>query len=1107
MLYEVFLKTFRLPGEAQCIDRLMEAFSKGLYEQQQKQQLKSRTKKAVKKKTREKFTEKGLLENCPTVISWDENDTTICKKLPPASVVPLGTKGGEVSELSEDKTSSQPPSTVEQQQQKIDQINHQQEELQEPPSQQQHDNNNNNNTNVFHNADTIYILAFSTIMLNTDLHNSNIRSDRKMTMEGFVKNNRGINNGSDLPAHFLKELYTQIKENEIQVQEELSDVVLMDDSCPDGLHKWDSVLSKSHQVATPFFTPSSTARQSFFRAGVHERDMFLSIFPSALQCISAVFVCADENDDDLVWKALEGFQRMADICIYFQMEEHFNNVVVVLLGYGVDYVTSSGVMINNEGSSLFDISRAGNYGEGASKNVAERTDEFNNSNVGGTYDQTLLGILSSSAATRTTTSPRNKTAAANLFIDPLAHHQHLDLKGASDSANHRGLLSLHYALTLIRLHTPRIREAWPMLIECMFALRDINALPHSMIELDDFADCRGVTLPLSIFAQLSHQRMERFMLSVFSDDILEDDEGGFWSSLFGSSSKASTTNEASSFNSIKKASDLNTISSPFSMAILGITTAAQLDQIFFRSGDLSMSTQVIRVLLDSIHHSFPERLRTDDSSNNQTDGSQLVYELNYNSEEDDDPLFEHHAVFALELAFRALFTNRERASDILPMFLSQLKSILAFVLSDDKMINDVNQIHSRNDKDGTKQIWNKRYPYLLERIVVTVMRCCIHFFDLHEVKPSLLSSLHLIESLPANFVCELWGRLGCGLAIILRSSYGNFNCKDDWVLMKKLLEKAAQSEPDRGFVFDGIACCVEVASSNENCVSGDSSSSQNNEDIKQSLPPLLPEGAEALVGVLLGFISGEHCEVNASIRGPAMGCVEKLQSFISRSNSLAPAAVTDGVISNSGPSTQADSILHATNIPVTVSNETLWMNNATALCKACFSTNDPTSAMHGVDHLQRLLLTTNSESLKDNYWFDVIDMLTSEQPTFENVRVQHCELLGKILLVMLPYLSSTKENLKHLEEVVHRVSSIVGNNLRDGRSTDNGVGILFEKTVQIVTNMTNVLCMEQFDSSGVGFCSWAGETFLSELKKFGAAGGSARMIAATSNTIKIDVVN
>lgn len=61
----------------------------------------------------------------------------------------------------------------------------------------------------FSSADTAMIIAYSIIMLNTDLHNPQVKKN-KMSKEQFVKNNRGIDNGKDLPRRYLEEIYEDI---------------------------------------------------------------------------------------------------------------------------------------------------------------------------------------------------------------------------------------------------------------------------------------------------------------------------------------------------------------------------------------------------------------------------------------------------------------------------------------------------------------------------------------------------------------------------------------------------------------------------------------------------------------------------------------------------------------------------------------------------------------------------------------------------------------------------------------------------------------------------------------------------------------------------------
>ncbi len=74
------------------------------------------------------------------------------------------------------------------------------------------------NPNAFANADTPYVLAYSVIMLNTDLHSSKVV--KRMSKEEFIKNNRGINDNADLPDEYLIGIYEDIQKNEIVLKSE-----------------------------------------------------------------------------------------------------------------------------------------------------------------------------------------------------------------------------------------------------------------------------------------------------------------------------------------------------------------------------------------------------------------------------------------------------------------------------------------------------------------------------------------------------------------------------------------------------------------------------------------------------------------------------------------------------------------------------------------------------------------------------------------------------------------------------------------------------------------------------------------------------------------------
>lgn len=74
------------------------------------------------------------------------------------------------------------------------------------------------NPGAYKSADTAYVLSYSVIMLNTDAHNPQVKN--KMTKEGFLRNNKGIDDGQDLDPNHLSDLYDRIVNNEIRMKDE-----------------------------------------------------------------------------------------------------------------------------------------------------------------------------------------------------------------------------------------------------------------------------------------------------------------------------------------------------------------------------------------------------------------------------------------------------------------------------------------------------------------------------------------------------------------------------------------------------------------------------------------------------------------------------------------------------------------------------------------------------------------------------------------------------------------------------------------------------------------------------------------------------------------------
>uniref|UniRef100_A0A671NMA3 Brefeldin A-inhibited guanine nucleotide-exchange protein 1-like n=1 Tax=Sinocyclocheilus anshuiensis TaxID=1608454 RepID=A0A671NMA3_9TELE len=75
----------------------------------------------------------------------------------------------------------------------------------------------NQGQTLFASADTAYVLAYSIIMLTTDLHSPQVKN--KMTKEQSIKMNRGINDSKDLPEEYLSAIYDEIAGKKISMKE------------------------------------------------------------------------------------------------------------------------------------------------------------------------------------------------------------------------------------------------------------------------------------------------------------------------------------------------------------------------------------------------------------------------------------------------------------------------------------------------------------------------------------------------------------------------------------------------------------------------------------------------------------------------------------------------------------------------------------------------------------------------------------------------------------------------------------------------------------------------------------------------------------------------
>ncbi|OQR83824.1 brefeldin A-inhibited guanine nucleotide-exchange protein [Achlya hypogyna] len=213
-----------------------------------------------------------------------------------------------------------------------------------------------NNAGVFPSADTAFVLSFSIILLQTDLHNPSIPEEKKMTREGFARNNRGINNGEDLPADYLGGIYDRIKSLPISIKDDDDRAKLKRESSS-SFPLSASVLDKQRREAfgkereamvkaseaffkrkvAPAASPVADDEAKSFhvvrddRNNAYIRPMFEIVWAPLLACCSVLFETLDQPV--AIQYCLDGFKHAIHLAARLAMSSERDAFVSILANF------------------------------------------------------------------------------------------------------------------------------------------------------------------------------------------------------------------------------------------------------------------------------------------------------------------------------------------------------------------------------------------------------------------------------------------------------------------------------------------------------------------------------------------------------------------------------------------------------------------------------------------------------------------------------------------------------------------------------------------------------------------------------------------------------
>ncbi|ANZ74632.1 BA75_00765T0 [Komagataella pastoris] len=205
-----------------------------------------------------------------------------------------------------------------------------------------------NNPGTFANADVPYVLAYSVILLNTDQHSAQVK--RRMSLQDFIRNNAGIDDGQDLPETLLSKIYYEIQSNEIKLQSEQQAALLAGNIQPEpvsGLFSFRNqereqymLLSKeltlnTEKVFKSFGQEAPNSNIVYYYAtkqADHVLYMFHTLWMSIFAGLTPPF--KEYDDEDTTKLCIKGIKLAIHLSCTFDIENARSSFVSALVQFG-----------------------------------------------------------------------------------------------------------------------------------------------------------------------------------------------------------------------------------------------------------------------------------------------------------------------------------------------------------------------------------------------------------------------------------------------------------------------------------------------------------------------------------------------------------------------------------------------------------------------------------------------------------------------------------------------------------------------------------------------------------------------------------------------------
>jgi len=170
------------------------------------------------------------------------------------------------------------------------------------------------NGNCFHNDDSVVVLSYAVIMLNTDQHNANVAKNAEpMKVKNFKSNVRGCDGDKDFDQDMLEAIFNNIRDNEIVLAEEQKGS-LKDDWV------WSTIQQRSKLPEGIYIQVP--------KPQMYDSELFEITWGPTVHALGFAF--DRSNDPSIIQRAVAGFRKCAKISAYYGKSDVFDNLIITL---------------------------------------------------------------------------------------------------------------------------------------------------------------------------------------------------------------------------------------------------------------------------------------------------------------------------------------------------------------------------------------------------------------------------------------------------------------------------------------------------------------------------------------------------------------------------------------------------------------------------------------------------------------------------------------------------------------------------------------------------------------------------------------------------------